>query len=57
MIQGEAIAHRLGLEPLRPDPRLFKYKENGKIRFNGFYAKIKFFKQDSNLLEEAKGTE
>ena len=57
MIQDEATAHRLGLVPLRPDPRLFKYKENDKIRFNGFYAKIKFFKQDSNLLEEAKGTE
>ena len=33
VIQDEILAHRLGLIPLKADPRLFKYKTNSKCIF------------------------
>lgn len=31
IIQDEVLAHRIGLIPLKADPRLFEYKSEGKI--------------------------
>ena len=33
VIQDEVLAHRLGLIPLKADPRLFKYKANREFYF------------------------
>lgn len=30
IIQDEILAHRLGLLPIRADPRLFEYRSSGK---------------------------
>ena len=31
IIQDEVLAHRLGLIPINADPRLFEYKQPGKL--------------------------
>ena len=31
IIQDEVLAHRLGLIPIKADPRLFEYKQEGKV--------------------------
>ena len=31
LIQDEVLAHRLGLIPIKVDPRLFEYKTQGNI--------------------------
>lgn len=30
IIQDEVLAHRLGLIPIKADPRMFEYKQDGK---------------------------
>ena len=30
IIQDEVLAHRLGLIPIKADPRLFEYRQEGK---------------------------
>ena len=30
IIQDEVLAHRLGLIPIKADPRIFEYREEGK---------------------------
>lgn len=32
IIQDEVLCHRLGLIPLRVDPRMFDYKSNGNLK-------------------------
>lgn len=31
IVQDEVLAHRLGLIPIKADPRLFEYRNSGKI--------------------------
>ena len=33
IIQDEVLAHRLGLIPIKADPRLFEYKQEGILNF------------------------
>lgn len=37
-VLDEILAHRLGLIPLKADPRQFKMKENGNYLFKLFYC-------------------
>lgn len=32
IIQDEILAHRLGLVPIKADPRLFEYRNSGKFQ-------------------------
>jgi hypothetical protein len=34
IIQDEVLAHRLGLIPIKADPRLFEYRQEGKYEKN-----------------------
>lgn len=34
IVQDEVLAHRLGLVPIKADPRLFEYKNIGKRKHN-----------------------
>ena len=31
IIQDEVLAHRLGLIPIKADPRMFEYRQEGRI--------------------------
>lgn len=39
IIQDEVLAHRLGLVPIKADPRLFEYRNSGKI-ITSIYADV-----------------
>lgn len=40
VIQDEVLAHRLGLLPIRADPRLFDYKSGMSRDFHYVYPRI-----------------
>lgn len=37
IIQDEVLAHRLGLIPIKADPRLFEYKQDRKLIMSDLY--------------------
>lgn len=37
IIQDEVLAHRLGLIPIKADPRLFEYKQDRKLSMSDLY--------------------
>lgn len=46
IIQDEVLAHRLGLIPIKADPRLFEYKAEGwliELKISYFNMKLKEF--------------
>ena len=41
IVQDEILAHRLGLIPIKADPRMFEYRQEGKLIIIIIIIKIK----------------
>ena len=42
LVQDEVLAHRLGLIPIKVDPRLFEYRTEGVLLAHKYFFRIRF---------------